>query len=216
MAIVPEGKKQQKEEQEASPTSSDKQHKKGRGKGGKKAVTQQQMQDAYPLIIKTLLSLKQSVRTLEGINLECVLMPSDSEIVKEMIETGKDYGDAVRRAGKGHTFGPPHLRIFQAALEHLKGADTGAANKTRINKILEVVLTLEYDDQNEMCKVFRLKRCHDKKISKILMSLPLALSSEAVADRKSIINALVQIGGTHRFGGAPPDGAEHALSDLLG
>ena len=71
------------------------------------------------LMAKSVLSLSQRVRELEGAHFDTFVIAADSKVATRVTSAGAKYAHAVRAEGTQHEYGPPHPWKFEALMAAL-------------------------------------------------------------------------------------------------
>ena len=197
------------------------------GKKGKKGGNQDEAEDeamvatykvtptaaasALPLVVKATLSCMQANRDYESILVDVGLVAKDSNLVKKMKQATTEWNEQVKRDGKSHQHGPPHLRAWAALLLALTEEDVGAANKQLIQKAHASFQEMTSEEKGLNVRMCRMKKCYDKN----LMKLQFAVRGSLEALRGTVRGALAQCKVDMKSGRAPATALERKLQDLL-
>jgi len=192
----------------------DKQDKQDKGKGkGTKKLTQEQVGAAMPLVLKAVSHSLLSVRELEAVAYDVVLLIAESPILNLMRVKTKQWTEEAQKRGKNHGLGPPHLSAWEGLLEGLlaPGMEIGAVNRANIVKLAEHTKGLEEGEKMLLVRYCRAKTTYNKETAKLV----LALRGEFEQYRAPLLRALEQAGGEAKAGRAPRGGMERALQKFL-
>ncbi len=117
----------------------------------------------------------------------------------------------VKEAGKGHTYGAPHVAAWEGFLEAFGEADVGAKSKGELEALLEVVRASNPAAVALEVRMCRCKPTYDKKVTRISFSVRGSLEPH----RHMLLEAIKQCNGTVKSGRAPPSGLVRALQEML-
>ena len=198
------GEDEEMEEDSAKDGGNNKQHKK---------MTQKQMAEAMPLLLKANCFLLQGQRELEAVVMDVLLIPTSLALVAKVKEATKEWAAKVKEEGKGHKLGPPYLTVFNTMLPWLSEQDTGAKNKKEIADYVKENQELAVDDQLMFVRSCRLKRAYDPEQQKLVFALRSTAAMESL--RKVLVDGFVQLGGSFKTGRAPAGGMERKLQEIL-
>ncbi|CAK0796347.1 unnamed protein product, partial [Prorocentrum cordatum] len=125
------------------------------------------------LIMKMIMQLAQTRRTVEGILFDVVLVPHDMPEATRMAEQGAKYNEQVQAKGKGHSPGAPHLHVFGGLLEALinRQESIGKANLAKLQEMKGRLSTMDYADRMDVIKFTKLDRCYDQTKRRITLCL---------------------------------------------
>lgn len=179
-------------------------------KKSKSKMSQQQMSDVMPLILKTAAFLMQSTRDLESVAYDTFALPTDSLIVAAMGAKTKEWHAKAQEMGRGHKLGPPYLYAWAGLVETLAAEDVGQANRVALQL---QKYNHEWDTDRLLLSVgsCRSKTMYDPTLTRVVV----ALRGELEEARRILLASLVQVGGEHKMGRAPPGGLERAIQRAL-
>ena len=140
------------------------------------------------------------------------MISTDTEIVKKIRKSTAQWSEEVRKDGKGHQHGPPHLRAWAAMLLALIDEDIGGVNKEKL-KLAHTTFEEHTMDQKGMdVRMCRLRKCYDK----TKLKLQFAVRGEAEQLRGIIRMSLTQCKVDMKSGRAPSSAMERKLQEMLG
>ena len=182
---------------------------------GKAKFTQAKVLEIQPTMVKAMHKVLFMVRMLEGAVFDTLLLPGDSQAVKNLKARGKHYADEARTKGKNHEMGPPHLQIFDELVAYLKDQQVGELNQKHIRQMEEQMADWSQEEAAVAIKYCRLTACDKQKDCPQWFKLQFAIGGPLEASRIPIIKALQQLGGVHKPGSPPPSGVQRKLEAQL-
>ncbi|CAK0801431.1 unnamed protein product, partial [Prorocentrum cordatum] len=138
------------------------------------------------LIMKMIMQLAQSRRTVEGILFDVIIAPQDMPEVTRMAEQGANYNE-------------------QALLNRQESI--GKASYEKLKELKQRLGALNYEERMDIIKFTKLDRCFNQQQGRIALCLG--------GCRKEIIGALVQLGGELKSGRAPATHMEREMQEWL-
>eukprot|EP00929_Paragymnodinium_shiwhaense_P057174 TRINITY_DN28613_c1_g2_i1.p2 TRINITY_DN28613_c1_g2~~TRINITY_DN28613_c1_g2_i1.p2 ORF type:complete len:252 (+),score=52.99 TRINITY_DN28613_c1_g2_i1:72-758(+) len=172
------------------------------------------------LITASVMNL-QDHRTVAGVLMDCIIVPTETAVAKALTETGRAYAEQCEAKGKGHDLGPPHLWAWAALVKALSTADVGAENK---RCLLEHLAKYEGWSQEEAAlhiRLVRLTKCFKSSQRKLWLCINEGTSASETAGtskslRRLVLDSLKQIEGCKVTTGRAPAGhVERELSEFL-
>ena len=214
-----------REQSSTAAAGSQPEQKKGR-RGANKEETEEdedtQMQVKYkvspgaaasglPLVVKATLSCLQANRDYESILIDVGLVAKDSELVKKVKKATATWSEDIRKDGKGHQHGPPHLRAWAALLQALTEEDVGGLNKEKLGEALKVFTEKSLEQKGTDVRMCRLRKTYDK----TKLKLQFAVRGEVEHLRAVVRDALAQSKVEMKSGRAPTSAMERKLQEML-
>ena len=184
--------------------------KKGESAGGKLAP-----QAFNKLRAKSVLSLSQRVRELEGAQLDTFVIAADSKVATRVTSAGAKYAHAVRAEGAQHEYGPPHPWKFEALMAALVEDYDKSTVGEKIHGELASALTpyeeLDTEDRCDIVRTLKLEKMYEKSKKRLVV----CVDNSNATIRKPLIAALVTTGAQRKVGKAPPGAMERAMQSHL-
>ena len=174
---------------------------KGKGKGS------QELQ----LLAQGVAYSVQQVREHESILYDVVLLPSDSEAVKAIKSSTKQWDQEVKEKGRNHGLGPPRLRAWDGLIAALAASDVGSRNKEKLKELEEKLKTATAMERELSIRARKAKVCYDKEFTKIAVSVQHLASSS----RELLLSSLEQVGAVRKSGRAPPTNLERSIQKMI-
>eukprot|EP00930_Biecheleria_cincta_P018173 TRINITY_DN14246_c0_g1_i1.p1 TRINITY_DN14246_c0_g1~~TRINITY_DN14246_c0_g1_i1.p1 ORF type:complete len:1411 (-),score=180.44 TRINITY_DN14246_c0_g1_i1:1000-5232(-) len=173
----------------------------GGGKGGKsKGLGKGKGQASNTRLVKAALNLDARLRIVEGILNDAVEVPDTLGEAQAAVAAGPAYYETVQAMGRGHSLGPPHLRVWAEFIKSLKAAAD-----------IPMQLAFELGEHAASCpdyvalaryvRHFTARRHHDKSMIVISVSL-----SEKLADLWHAVKTYLISKGAKQHIGPPPRG----------
>lgn len=176
-----------------------------------RALDNDKVRSMAVLGLKLGLANSQQIRQLNAVIFHTFAMDASHRAVVAMVDAGKAYAEAAKKAGKGHGLGPPHWHVWKALVESILGAEASKVEKS----LLETVKT-HYDSCGQKQIADIVKACRvSKQYDRSKMKLQLALAEGNKPLLEAVICYLVGEGAEHHMGAAPPTGQEREAQAFL-
>ena len=190
----------------------------GRGRAGAKAPARAARgakkagkdTELNTLMLKSLLSCMQNVRTLNGAMFDCVLLEAEAAPAVRMMEQGRRYAELVK-ADRTQVEGPPHVYVWAGLIEGLIscGEKIGAKTLGDLKAFYEKYNDYTLDEKCEEIQVAKCGRAYHSETKRLV----LCVTDKEL--RRTVLHGLQQIGGEVRRGRAPRGAMERELEGWL-
>ena len=163
----------------------------GKGKGQTKTNTR---------LVKAALNLDARLRIVEGILNDAIEVPDTLGEAQAAVAAGPVYYETVQAKGRGHSLGPPHLRVWAEFIRSLKAAP-GIPMQLAFELGEHVASCPDHVALARYVRHLTARKHHDK--STIVISVSL---SEKLADLWHAVKAYLMTKGAKQHIGPPPRG----------
>ena len=156
------------------------------------------------ILLKSVLNLMQRQRDIESVVLEVYMVKATEEVATGLKDELVVYEENCRQAGRGHSFGPPHLHLWRRLLSTLATLSTTTPEcQSIIKKEQEAEAKMTATtliDLDQTVRMVRLVKTYNNDLKRLIMSCEKNPANEAVV--KSL-----QAAGAQRKAGRAPRGA---------
>jgi len=162
------------------------------------------------VMLKAILQLMQRTRDIESVVIHTFLLPTSSAIATSMKDEQISYETQVRKHGRGHSLGPPHLHLWARLMETLALlSSTAPADQRDLAAENDTINHMENPQQlDEQVHLLRLTKTYKLETKRLLLA-----SHHTITP--AVIRALQAAGAQRKSGRAPRGALEDELERWL-
>ena len=163
------------------------------------------------ILMKASLQMMQRIRVTEALAITFVI-PNDSELCTAMVSKRRDYAEAVKQAGAGHTLGPPFPHLWLVLLKELEATASREEKAEHANNVKQLAARAEtFNEPEDFVE-------HLSELTLAKMYKPDVKKSSVHCTPTSAMTfskAMRAVGFKMLLGKAPMGGFERLISDAL-
>ena len=164
------------------------------------------------LMLKQVLKLSQSNRDICAVVFDTFIVKSSLGLVESIQKQTKSYAQQVKKIGKKHQLGSPHVWAYGGLVSGLLEKHTGeigAKNKGVLEGHKEGLEMLQPDEKHEVVQACRLDKTFQQDLRRITICI------RTVEVRNAVINSIEQLGGERKSGRAPRGNMEREIQQWV-